>query len=162
MTMEDEPLSKSQKKREAEALTKFGAELVELKISVLETLPLPENLYKAIVDAKQIKSFGAKKRQIHLIGKLMRAADTEAIREAYENLLSESSAQTADFHALEQWRDRLMLGENSTLTEFIDLYHPKDIQFLRQLIKKAIDEHSRGKNLGAAKALFRYLRSCVS
>jgi ribosome-associated protein len=158
----EEPISKSQKKRDAEALTKLGSELVELKVALLDMLPLPEALYKAILDAKQIKSFGAKKRQSLLIGKLMRAVDAELITEAYNNLVADNSAQTADFHALEIWRDRLMQADNMALTEFITEYQPRDIQFLRQLIKKAIEEKTRGKNIGASKALFRYLRSCVS
>lgn len=158
----EEFVSKSQKKRDAEALTRLGSELTELKVSILETLPLAPSLLQAILDAKQIKSFGAKKRQVLLIGKLLRSADSEAILEAYNNLLSESSAQTADFHALEVWRDRLIQGDSAALTEFINQYQPDDIQFLRQLIKKAIDEQTHEKNRGAAKALFRYLRSCIS
>lgn len=160
-TMEESP-SRSQKKRDAEALTKLGAELIALKLSQLETLPLTDPLYRAILDAKKIKSFGAKKRQILLIGKLMRSADHEAILEAWNLLQSESSAQTADFHALEIWRDRLIQGDNKALTEFVDQYQPEDIQFFRQLIKKAIDDQKKNKNSGAAKALFRYLRSCIS
>ena len=47
----------------------------------------------------------------------------------------------------------------NALTEFIDIYHPEDVQQLRQLIKKAVDDQQKEKNTGAAKALFRYLRS---
>ncbi|MFW2572589.1 DUF615 domain-containing protein, partial [Legionella sp. 29fVS95] len=42
--------------------------------------------------------------QAQLIGKLMRAADSEAILAAYETIIAEDSAQTAAFHELEQWR----------------------------------------------------------
>lgn len=159
--MMDEPISKSQKKRDAEALRKLGVELIDLPQGKLETLPLSEPLLRAILEAKRLKSHGAMRRQAQLIGKLMRSADGDAILEAYEGLLAEGSAQTAEFHALEQWRDRL-INERDALTEFINLYPDVDVQSLRQLLKKAVDEKKSGKPPGAGKALFRFLRSCVS
>ncbi len=157
----DEPVSKSQKKRDADALQKVGVELVGLSLAKLNTLPLPDNLYKAIMDAKLIKSHGAKRRQAQLIGKLMRAADYEAILEAYEQILEEDSAVTAGFHEVELWRDKLINEGKDALTEFIDSYQPEDVQQLRQLIKKAVDDQLKEKNTGAAKALFRFLRSAI-
>lgn len=157
----DEQVSKSQKKRDADALQKIGVQLVALSFTKLDTLPLPDVLYKAITDAKLIKSHGAKRRQAQLIGKLMRAADFEAIIEAYERILDEDSAVTANFHEVELWRDKLINEGKDALTEFIDAYHPDDVQQLRQVIKKAVDDQLKEKNTGAAKALFRYLRSVI-
>ena len=94
----DEQISKSQRKRDADALQKVGVELVELSYTKLDSLPLPDNLYKAIVDAKSIKSHGAKRRQAQLIGKLMRATDFDVILAAYEHILEEDSSVTAGFH----------------------------------------------------------------
>ncbi|KTC92229.1 ribosome biogenesis factor YjgA [Legionella cincinnatiensis] len=158
----DEPVSKSQKKREADFLQKMGVKFIDLNITKLNLLPLPENLYKAIIDAKSIKSHGAKRRQAQLIGKLMRAADYEEILSVYEQMLEEDSAVTASFHEVEHWRDRLINEGKEALTEFIEAYHPEDVQHLRQLIKKAVDEQQKEKNLGASKALFRYLRSSIA
>ncbi|WP_131795622.1 ribosome biogenesis factor YjgA [Fluoribacter gormanii] len=157
----DEPVSKSQKKRDADFLQKMGVKLIDLSLSKLELLPLPENLYKAIIDAKSIRSHGAKRRQAQLIGKLMRAAEHEEILAAYERLLEEDSAVTASFHEIELWRDRLINEGKEALTAFIESYHPEDVQHLRQLIKKAVDDQQKEKNTGAAKALFRYLRSTI-
>ncbi|ASQ47484.1 ribosome biogenesis factor YjgA [Legionella clemsonensis] len=158
----EEEKSKTQKKREAEALQKVGVKLIALSPSKLDELPLPTNLRQAILDAKAIKSHGAIRRQAQLIGKLMRASDSEAILAAYETLIAEDSAQTAIFHEIEQWRERLIIEGKEALTEFIDHYHPDDVQQLRQLVKKAVDERSTNKHSGAAKALFRFLRSCVA
>jgi ribosome-associated protein len=158
----DEQVSKSQKKREADFLQKMGIKFIELSMAKLDLLPLPENLYKAIVDAKSIKSHGAKRRQAQLIGKLMRAADAEEILAAYTKLLEEDSAVTASFHEVEHWRERLMSEDKEALTAFIETYNPEDIQHLRQLIKKAVDDQKKEQNTGAAKALFRYLRSSIA
>lgn len=157
----EEQVSKSQKKREADFLQKTAVKFIDLSEAKLDLLPLTDNLRKAIVDAKSIKSHGAKRRQAQLIGKLMRAADYEAILEAYEKILEEDSAITANFHEIEQWRDKLIHEGKDALTEFINQYQPEDVQQLRQLIKKAVDDQMKEKNTGAAKALFRYLRTSI-
>ncbi len=157
----DEPKSKSQKKREADALQKVGVELVALSLEKLDRLPLPANLRQAIVDAKLLKSHGAIRRQAQLIGKLMRTENREDILAEYEQILVEASAQTADFHDVEEWRTRLIHEGKDALTEFIAAHQPADIQQLRQLINKAVDEQHREQHTGAGKALFRFLRFCL-
>lgn len=157
----DEEVSKSQKKREAEFLRKMAVQFIELSLPKLDFLPLTDTLRNAIVDAKRIKSHGAKRRQAQLIGKLMRAADHEAILAAYEQLIDQDNAVTADFHEVELWRDRLIQEGKEALTEFIDLHPQEDLQQLRQLIKKAVEDQLQEKNTGGAKALFRFLRSTI-
>ncbi|WP_419419824.1 ribosome biogenesis factor YjgA [Legionella sp. D16C41] len=157
--MEDEFISKSQRKREAHALQKIGEELVTLSVAKLTLLSLPDNLQQAIIAAKSIKSHGALKRQMQLIGKIMRLVDSEAIIAAFAELKAQENAQTAVFHELEQWRDRLIAEGKPALTAFINLYPHADAQQLRQQIKKAVDEKVSGKDRGASKALFRLLRS---
>ena len=76
-------------------------------------------------------------------------------------MLAEASATTADFHEVETWRLRLIKEGKDALTEFIATCKPNDVQHLRQLIKKAVDEQHKEQHTGASKALFRYLRSCL-
>lgn len=159
--MMDEPVSKSQKKRDADHLQKIGVKLIELSSAKLAQLPLTDQLHKAIMDAKSIKSHGAKRRQAQLIGKFMRSADFEAILAAYNELIDEESSVTANFHEVELWRDKLINEGKDALTEFIDAYQPDDVQQLRQLIKKAVDDQVKERNTGAATALFRYLRASI-
>lgn len=157
----DEPKSKSQKKRDAEFLQKLGVELISWSDSKLDLLPLSDTLRQAIQNAKKIKSHGALRRQSQLIGKLMRSSDYDAILDAYNNTLSEEKAQTASFHTVEIWRDRLIENDKNALTEFISLYSPSDVQKLKHLIKKAVDEKKNNTLKGASKALFRFLRLCI-
>lgn len=157
----DEPISKSQKKRDADALQKLGVELIALPAAKLDTIPMPDELRQAIDLAKTLKSHGAIRRQAQLIGKLMRSADTEAIAQAFKALMDEGSAKTAIFHEMEQWRDRLITNNRDVLTEFINAHPDTDVQTLRQLIRKAVEEKNGDKATGAAKALFRFLRSCL-
>ena len=158
VTPMDEPKSKSQKKRDADVLQKVGVELIGLSLDKLDALPLTDNLRRAIIEAKALKSHGAIRRQAQLIGKLMRNADSDDILTAYEHLLAEGSTQTAAFHEVEHWRERLIHDGKDALTEFIMTFQPDDVQQLRQLIKKAVEEQSKAHHTGASKALFRYLR----
>jgi ribosome-associated protein len=156
-----EEKSKSQRKRDAEALKKIALKLVDLTPTKLNDLPLPENLRQAIIDAKSIKSHGATRRQAQLIGKLMRCADHETILQAYAQIVAQDNAKTAVFHDLEQWRNRLIDEGSEALTEFVNCYRPANMQHLRQLVKKAIEEKANNKSVGASKALFRFLRTCI-
>lgn len=157
----EEEKSKSQMKREAEDLQKLGVKLIGWSEENLDALPLPEHLRQAIISAKSLKSHGAIRRQAQLIGKLMRSSDIDAVFAAYDAIISEENAQTAVFHDIEVWRTRLIHEGREALTAFVDTYHPDDLQLLKQLIKKAVEEHTKEQHTGASRALFRYIRSCV-
>ena len=78
--MDDLKPSKSARKREYIALQKLGEELILLKQSDLDSLPLDDNLREAVMEAQQIKAHGALRRQKQYIGKLMRHIDPEPLR----------------------------------------------------------------------------------
>lgn len=153
--------SKSQKKRDADVLQALGKQLIALDEAVLDTLPLTEGLYKALQDAKRVKSHGATRRQLQLVGKLMRSADHEAIATAFAALQADDAAQTAQFHVAELWRDKLVDGGTVALSEFISTFQPDDIQYLRQLIKKASSATKEVQQKAARRILFRYIRPYV-
>lgn len=84
-----EPPSKSQRKREATALQDLGEHLVKLTPAQLRRVPLPEDLLAAVRTAQTIPQRGARKRQLQLIGKLMRRLDDpEPIRAALATLVA--------------------------------------------------------------------------
>lgn len=72
--------SKSARKREYIALQKLGEDLIALKDSDLDGLPLDDNLREAVQEARLIKAHGALRRQKQYIGKLMRHIDPEPLR----------------------------------------------------------------------------------
>ncbi len=74
--------SKSARKREYLALQKLGEELLTLRESDLLHIELDEDLREAVLEARQIKSRGALRRQKQYIGKLMRHIDPEPLRTA--------------------------------------------------------------------------------
>jgi ribosome-associated protein len=73
----DAPLtpSKSQHKRDAQALQTLGVQLLALSTAQLVRLELPEALHEAVVAAQRMRSHGARTRQRQYLGKLMRQLD---------------------------------------------------------------------------------------
>src|SRR5260221_10325674 len=113
-----EEKSKSQKKREAQALQMLGEQLTQLSKQQLAKIPLPEELMQVILQEKSIKTHGAKKRYRQFIGRMMRDIDdVKPIQAAYENMIKSTNIDTQKFHLVELWRKRLMSGDEQTLTE---------------------------------------------
>ena len=70
---------RSARKRASHELTKLREELITLRPEQLAALALPEQLEEAVVEARRLTSFGAKRRQTLFIGKLMRKLDEDAV-----------------------------------------------------------------------------------
>jgi ribosome-associated protein len=77
----DTPLtpSKSQRKRDAQALQALGAQLVALSTTQVARLDLPEALHEAVVAAQRMRAHGARTRQLQYIGKRMRQLEPAAL-----------------------------------------------------------------------------------
>lgn len=155
----EEEKSKSQIKREMEALQDLGKKLTELKPDQLKKVPMSEDLAHAIKESLNITQREAKRRHLQFIGKLMRAEDTEAIQYAIDEFDSSSERFNQELHRLEAWRERLISEGNNALSEFIEAHESTDVQHLRSLVRNAKKDREKEKNTGAAKKLFQYLRS---
>lgn len=150
--------SKSEVKRELHALRDVGERLVGLPAAALARIPLPEELAAAVQEARRITAHGALKRQIGYIGKLLRAIDPEPIQQALADLDAGQRSDARRFHALEQWRDRLLAEGDEAVSAFLLEYPDAEAQPLRQLLRNARREQDAGKPPATARKLFRYLR----
>lgn len=146
-------VSKSEIKRDAETLKILGTKLVELGKNALERIPLDDDLRMAIELAQRIKREG-RRRQLQLIGKLLRQRDPEPIKIALDKLENRHNQQVALFHKLEQIRDRLIV-DDTVIEEIISQYPHADRQQLRSLSRNAKKEQTSNK---AARQIFQYLR----
>lgn len=80
--------SKTQRKKAMLELQSLGEHLVDLELQALKRLDLDEELLDAIIEAKTIKKFGARRRQLQYIGKLMRQVDADKLRQSLTQLLN--------------------------------------------------------------------------
>lgn len=152
--------SKSQKKRDSEAMQKLGLELTRLPSDQLARIDLPEDILDAIVDYKKMKSFGALRRQAQLIGKLMRKLDGAAVREAIDRATGESRAAVAALHRAERLRDA-MIEDDKAVTQYIGENPDTDVQRLRQLVRSARKERAEAKPPKSARELYKLLYASV-
>ncbi len=157
---EDIPKSKTQIKREVEALQDLGKKLLSLSKNQLKKVEMSETLREAIEEDGRIKKHEAKRRHLQYIGKVMRSEDHETIAQRVALFDTTSAAYNKLFHQLEIKRDQL-IGENSkdVLSQYLE-ENPEveDIQLLRQLIRQSQKEVSQGSNTTNRKKLFRFLR----
>lgn len=153
--------SRTQLKREMEALQKIGKELIALPANEFSSIDLPEELRKAILLAHTLKSNEAKRRHLQYIGKLMRTVEVEPIQAAIVKIKYRHSDFSTQFHKVEKWRDRFIAEGDDALQEFIDAHPNADRQQLRQLIRNAQKDQSTQKNTGGAKTLFRAIQKVI-
>lgn len=150
--------SKSQRKRDMQAIQKLAETLTLLANSQLAKIPLSAEVVAAIRMAHTIKAHGAKRRQMHYIGKLMRSEALEPIQEALKRVMQGSERVNTQLHAAEKWRERLMTEGDDAIQMFLAEHEKADRQQLRQYIRNALQDRKNNKNTGAEKALFRYIR----
>ncbi|AJI82903.1 ribosome biogenesis factor YjgA [Yersinia enterocolitica] len=150
-------VSKSEIKRDAEALKDLGTELVELGKNALEKIPLDEDLLAAVELAQKIKKEG-RRRQIQLIGKMLRARDVEPIQTALDKLKNRHNQQVSLFHKLETLRDRLVEEGDDVIPTVLELYPEADRQQLRSLVRNAQKEKAANKPPKSYRQIFQYLR----
>jgi ribosome-associated protein len=156
--MEEElQISKTQRKREMQALQDLGEELVALSADKLAELDLPTRLLDAVLEAKRISRFGALRRQMQYVGRLMREFDAGAIRSQLDVWKGTSVAETARLHLIERWRARL-IGDEPALGELLDQFPHADAQRLRALIRNVKREAAAKKPPKSFRELFQELR----
>lgn len=161
MSEDSEWVSKSQLKRDADAVLALVKNLLELKITELEEIPLSETMLQGLQEAKKITQRGAHKRHVKWLAKQLRNDELSNIELAYEAIMRSRQGETAEFHLVEQWRSRLINDDNLALAEFISQFQPENIQQLKQLVRQAKKEQISEQNRGAKRALFRFLKGII-
>lgn len=152
--------SKSQLKREQLELQELGREMTKLGDDQLKRIHLPEDVLAEIIEFRRMRSFGAQRRQLQLIGKKMRNMDPKAVREAIDRATGESRAAVALLHRCETLRDKMIEGDDA-VKKFIDEHPETDIQALRTLVRGARKERELQKPPKNARELYRFLHATL-
>ena len=131
--------SKTDLKRESTELQALGAALLTLSADRLDGLQLPERLLEALAEAKRITAREGLRRQMQLVGKLMRKLDEDTLTKARESVASDGAGHQQEvlaLHQAEQWRERL-LADDAALEPWLAEQPGSDVQRLRTLIRQA-------------------------
>lgn len=148
-------VSKSEIKRDADALKKLGLSLTKLSPAELEKIPLDTEILDAIMLAQKIKKEGHR-RQIQWIGKLLRNRDVIPIEDALDRLKNKHNQYNALLQKLEQLRDSLI--ETGDAEHIMALYPKADRQLLRTLARTARKEKLSNKGTKTTKQIYQYLK----
>jgi ribosome-associated protein len=153
--------SKSQLKRDMEALQVLGAALVELPKDALKRMPMTEDLSDAVHEARRITDHEGKRRQLQYVGRMMRGlteAETAALRMALDEYRGVNKGYTARLHWVERTREKL-LADDAALTEFIRQHPGADVQEARTLIRNARREAQQGRPPKYFRELFQWIKT---
>jgi ribosome-associated protein len=137
--------SKTQVKKEAEALQRLGEELIKLPRQKLARIDIPEELRKAVKDAQNIKSHVAQRRQRQFIGTLMRGIDPEPVHNALLQIDAGHPRESKKSKQAKIWIDRLLRNGPDTIEELISTFPGFERQRLSQLIRNIKKEAKTGK-----------------
>lgn len=152
--------SKTEMKRQSDALQALGQELVEAPRDRVKRVPMPEDVRDAILECQNIKNHEGRRRQMQFIGKKMRSLTEEevaVIKRTIEGWKGASKADTAALHALERRRDKL-LADDKALTALLEEAPHLDVQHLRTLIRNARKEQAENKPPKAYREIFQILK----
>lgn len=148
--------SKSQLKRELLALDPLTEELMDLPDKQQSRLGLSDELLAALRTARGLKR-GARKRQLRYARGLLAEQDHAGVAAAVAAFKQPRREQVDTMHQLEDWRERLIEGDQALLDELFGRYPEIDRQHLLQLLRNAKAERVAGKTPRAARALFKFL-----
>lgn len=157
--IEEEELSKSQIKRDAEVLKEVGRQLVALNSKQLATIPASDTLLEGIKVAHKIATkHEALRRQFQYIGKVLRSEDMEQITSRLDMINDNNQKRTNAIQYLELLREQLILQGDTKITDILETYPALERQKLRQLVRQAAKEKQQEKPAKTAKELFAYLK----
>jgi ribosome-associated protein len=152
--------SKTRRKQASHELQSLGEALLELPDDQVAALGLSESLVDAIRAAHRIRAHEARRRQMQLIGKLMRANDVELARTAVAERQLGRARDSLALHQAERWRAELIADDDAT-TRFATAHPGSDLQRLRALVRNArkdaahVPEQRSGR---AYRELFQFIR----
>jgi len=152
--------SKTELKRQSDALQHLGLELVEQPRDRVKRVPMPDDVRDAILECQNIKNHEGRRRQLQFVGKKMRSLTEEevaVIRRTIEGWKGASKADTAALHALERRREKLLADDNA-LTTLLGEHPELDAQHLRTLIRNARKEQAENKPPKAYREIFQILK----
>ena len=128
--------SKTQMKQKSHDLQALGVALTTLSQERLDAIDMPEQLRDAIDEFRRTKSFEGKRRQMQYVGKLMRQADEDVLREAVAAATLGTARQALELHEAEQWRLALITDDDA-MTRWLQTHPATDTQQLRSLVRAA-------------------------
>jgi len=160
---DDDWVSKSEKKRQAEDMQVTARALMKLSDNQRKKIPMSDDLQAAIILAIKIKNTKEGfRRQMQLVAKILRNNEVEAIKKAIGEFDLRHKRSDVAAMKVELVRDAMLKKGDDAVNDFISSHPSADRQKLRQLIRQANKEAKAEKPAKAAKELFQYLKQVTT
>jgi ribosome-associated protein len=139
---------------------KLARELMNLLEAKLDELVLDEHLMEAIKDSRRHTSLPARRREERRLGGVLREYDLDEVEAALHAATAEERAAAALFKKMERWRERV-IDSDAGLAAFAEATGVEVDDGWRAAVDDARRERDTGRPRGAAKALFKKVRSAM-
>ena len=157
--------SKTQAKQKSHSLQVLGEALAELSADALKAIDMPEGLRDAIEQYRRTKSHEGRRRQLQYVGKLMRGADEDVLREAVAAATLGTAQNALALHEAENWRAEL-IAHDDAMTRWLNEHPQTDAQALRSLVrqarKDAVGLTPEARQPRSFRDLFQYIKPMLS
>jgi ribosome-associated protein len=151
-------LAQRAKRRQGDHSSQLARTLMNLRPATLARLAIDDDLRTAIERARAVTSPIARRRAERALAGDLRGFDLDEIEAALGAAEHHDNAEARRFHAVEQWRDKLVEGGMAAAADF-----PGEIDAeLPRLVDAAQRERTTGKPPGAGRALFRHLADLLA
>ncbi len=140
------------------AYAQIADDLVALAPHDLAKLELDADVHDAVVVCRDLRK-SARMRQLRRLASVLRHVDARAIRDRLDGLGSGRGVDAQREKQLERWRARLLEGGDDALSDLVLAYPSADRQQLRQLIRAAGKDRTKGKAAQAYRKLLREIRA---
>lgn len=140
--------SKTRLKQDATNLQQLGQKLTTYSSAVLRKLSLNEILISAIEEFNRLpNSYGARRRQLQFIGKLMRDLDYDAVIKSIDDLESGHLRKKKKPPAAKLLCEAILESGDAEINAALEKYPQLERQTMRQLFREhnRATESSRGK-----------------
>ncbi len=156
---EIEQISKSQRKRESQAIRDLGKKLTALSAVQLARIPLDGPVLEAIALAHRIcNKRSALKRHYQFLGKLLRSRDTLPIFAALSDIDNENQHSIQRHHRAERWRDRIIEQGNDAIDALVAEITHADRQKLRQLRRNHANAQTDSKRTQHSRLIYKQIK----
>lgn len=158
VTSEADANSRTGKKRALEVIQKLAKDLVDLNEGDFTSLDLDEEVRKQVEFTRSLTSHTAKRRQLRFLARFLADTDHLSVQRSMALLKTGKREGNDRFKKLEEYRERLIKGDEATVEEIGNDLPGCDLKQLRKLQLQSQKELKESKGVTAARALFRYLR----
>jgi len=128
--------SKTRLKQQSHDLQALGVAVAALSDNALAAIDMSEGLRDAIELFRRTKTHEGRRRQMQYVGKLMRSADEDALREAVAAATLGTAQSALALHEAERWRAE-MIASDDALKRWLTAHPDTDSQQLRSLVRAA-------------------------